>query len=171
MNVQPLFASSVFSISAALEVYQVITYDYHDPEGVYKRILEDEEALQLEINTIHANMTEFLAAEHVYINDKRVEQKILQVDIGLRGSPQIAYFQWVVHFQGIPREEENVLSSDVEKELAEYDIEVLYLFPMGTRINEVETPMEFETRDSLLFLWGRKGDKVGGYEAVRFSLP
>lgn len=171
MNVQPLFASSVFSISPALEVYQLITYDYHDPEGVYERILDDEEALQREVTIIHANMTEFLAAENVFINDKRVEQKILHVDIGLRGSPQIAYFQWVVYFQGTPRDGENTLASNVEEEEAEYDIEVLYLFPAGTQIIEVETPMEYEIRNSLLFVWCQKGDSVGGYEAVRFALP
>ena len=42
MNVQPLFASSVFTISSNLEVYQVINYDYKDPEGVYQNLLEDE---------------------------------------------------------------------------------------------------------------------------------
>ncbi|MFX1318555.1 MAG: hypothetical protein ACFE9D_03910 [Promethearchaeota archaeon] len=171
MNVQPLFASSVFSISPALEVYQVIIYDYHDPEGVYERILKDQEALQQEVNMIQANMTEFLAAEKVFINDKRVNQKLLHVDIGLRGSPQIAYFQWIVHFQGTPRDGKNELSSDVEEELAEYDIDVLYLFPVGTRIIEVETPMEYVIRNPFLFVWGRKGDSVGGYEAVRFMLP
>ncbi len=171
MNVQPLFASSIFSISPILEVYQVIIYDYHDPEGVYERILKDEEALQREVTLIHANMSKFLAAENVFINDERVEQQILHVDIGLRGRPQIAYFQWVVHFQGTPRDGENELSSDIEEELAEYDIDVLYMFPGGTRIIEVETPMEYEIRNPLLFVWGQKGDIVGGYEAVRFKFP
>jgi hypothetical protein len=171
MTVQPLFASSVFTISSELEVYQVITYDYRDSEGVYEKLLEDEEALQDEINKIHANMAEFLDAEKVFINDKRVEQKILHVDIGLRGSPKIPFFQWIVHFQGIPKEGQNSLTSMVDEELAEYDIEVLYLFPSGTRIIEVETPMEYETRNSFLFVWAQKGDKVGGHEAVRFILP
>jgi len=171
MNVHPLFASSVFSISQNLEVYQVINYDYHDPGGVYERLLEDEEAYQSEVEKIHWNMAEFLAAEKVYINEKRVEQKIIHVDIGLRGSPEIAYFQWVIHFQGSTRSEENSLASEVEEELAEYNIEVLYLLPAGTRILEVETPMEYEIRGSLLFIWAQKGDAVGGYERVRFQFP
>jgi hypothetical protein len=169
MTVQPLFASSVFSVSPNLEVYQVINYDYRDSDRVYEKILDDEEALQIELEKIHSNMAEFLAAEKVYINGSRVEQKIIHVDIGLRGTPEIAYFQWVIQFQGSALAEENVLASDVEEETAEYDIEVLYLFPPRTRILDVETPMMFEIRGPLLFVWAQKGDIVGGHEAVRFQ--
>ena len=168
MTVQPLFASSVFSISSQMEVYQVINYDYRDSDKVYEKILEDEEALQIELEKIHSNMAEFLAAEKVYINGSRVEQKIVHVDIGLRGTPEVAYFQWVIQFQGKPLAEENVLASDVEEEAAEYDIEVLYLFPTGTKILDVDTPMMYEIRGPLLFVWAQKGDVVGGHEAVRF---
>ncbi|MFX1509088.1 MAG: hypothetical protein ACFFBR_02165 [Promethearchaeota archaeon] len=168
MNVQPLFASSVFTISSNLEVYQVINYDYSDPEGVYAEILEDEEAVETEITKIHSNMAEFLEAEKVYINGTQVRQEIVHVDIGLRGTPEIAYFQWVIHFQGAPIKDENILASDVETEVAEYDIEVLYLFPKNTRILEVITPMESEIRGPLFFVWALKGDLVGGHESVRF---
>jgi hypothetical protein len=171
MNVKPLFASSVFSISSNLEVYQVINYDYSDPDGEYEELLGDEEAYQAEIEKIHLNMAEFLAAEKVYINDKRVEQKILHVDIGLRGCPEIAYFQWVIHFQGIAQRGENSLASDVEVEQADYDIEVLYLFPAETRILEVNTPMDYEVHGPLLFIWAQQGDAVGGHEKVRFQFP
>lgn len=168
MNVQPLFASSIFTISPELEVYQVINYDYSDPDGVYERLLKNENALQKEIDKIHSNMAGFLAAEKVYINEKRVEQKIIHVDIGLRGSSEIVYFQWVVYFQGSKLDEVNSLESDVEVERAEYDIEVLYLFPQNTRILDVKTPMDYEIREPLLFVWAQKGDVVGGHEAVQF---
>ncbi|MFW9933940.1 MAG: hypothetical protein ACFFDU_00235 [Candidatus Thorarchaeota archaeon] len=169
MNVQPLFASSIFTISQELEVYQVINYDYRDPDGVYERLLNDENALQKEIDKIHSNMADFLAAEKVYINEKPIEQKIIHVDIGLRGTPEIVYFQWVVHFQGVKLNEVNSLESDVEVERAEYDIEVLYLFPQNTRILDVKTPMDYEIRGPLLFVWAQKGDVVGGHEAVKFQ--
>jgi hypothetical protein len=168
MNVQPVFVSSIFTISSNLEVYQVINYDYSDPERVYAEILEDEEAIETEIAKIHSNMAEFLAAEKVYINGNRVVQEIVHVDIGLRGTPERPYFQWVIHFEGISRKDENILASDVETEKAEYDIEVLYLFPSDTQILEVITPMEYEVRGPLLFVWARKGDLVGGEESVRF---
>jgi hypothetical protein len=169
MTVQPLFASSVFSVTSNMEVYQVINYDYRDSDRMYEKILEDEEALQIELEKIHSNMAEFLAAEKVYINGSRVEQKIVHVDIGLRGTPEIAYFQWVIQFQGNTSTEENVLASVVEEEPAEYDIEVLYLFPPNTKILDVETPMMFEIRGPLLFVWAQKGDIVGGHESVRFQ--
>jgi hypothetical protein len=168
MNVRPLFASSVFTISLNLEVYQVINYDYSDPEGVYAEILEDEEAVEAEIAKIHWNMAEFLAAEKVIINGKQVKQEIIHVDIGLRGTPEIAYFQWIIHFEGTPRKDENILASEVEKEKAEYDIDVLYLFPTSTQILEVLTPMKSEVRGPVLFVWAQKGDFVGGHELVRF---
>ncbi|MFW9831240.1 MAG: hypothetical protein ACFFD8_05650 [Candidatus Thorarchaeota archaeon] len=171
MNVQPLFASSVFSISPTCEVYQVLNYDYLDPDGEYKKILKNEQAFQNETRKLRANMTAFLETEKVYINNHRVEQQIIHVDIGLRGSSDLPYFQWVIQFQGPSQPKKNVLKSDVEEEITEYDIEVLYLFPTGTRITRVITPMEYEIREPLLLVWARKGDKVGGHEEVTFEFP
>ena len=171
MNVQPLFASSVFSISDSCEVYQVLSYDYVDLNGVYQELLNNQIEFQKEVKKLRLNMAEFLAAEKVYINDQRVDQRILHMDIGLRGSADVPYFQWVIHFQGTPSPGENSLKSDVETEIAEYDIEVLYLFPQGTQILDVITPMENEVRGSLLLVWARKGDTVGGHEEVRFRFP
>ena len=114
-------------------------------------------------------MARFLDAEKVYINGQRVEQKILHVDIGLRGAADIPYIQWVIFFQGKPQRGENILASDVAEEIAEYDIEVLYLFPMKTKIQEVQTPMEYDVQPPLLLVWSRKGDQVGGHEEVRFE--
>lgn len=169
MTVQPLFASSVFSISSTCEVYQVLTYDYFDPDGVYKNILKKEQAFEREIQTLWTNMTKILEAEKVYINDRRVDQKILHVDIGLRGSRDLPYFQWVIYFSGPPKHKVNTLRSEVDEEVAEYDIEVLYLFPAGTKIVKIITPMEYDMQGSLLLVWARKGDHVGGYEEVQFE--
>ena len=154
-----------------MEFCQVVNYDYRDPDGVYENLLEDEKALQKELEMIHSNMATFLEAEKVYINKERVEQKIVHVDIGIRGTPEIVYFQWVIFFQGITQKGENSLSSEVEKELAQYDIEVLYLFPTGTHILDVVTPMKYEIREPLLFVWAQEGDAVGGHESVRFQFP
>ena len=170
-KVQPLFGSAVFMVSSECEIHQVLTYDYADPEGVYKVLVEDEKSFQKEIKKLRLNMTEFLAAEKVFVNDQRVAQDILYVDIGFRGSADIPYFQWVIRFQGIPRRGVNSLKSIVEEEIAEYDLEVLYLFPTGTDIIEVKTPMEYEIRSPLLLVWARQGDKVGGYEEVFFRFP
>ncbi len=171
MNVQPLFASSVFSISPPLEVFQVLIYDYIDPEGTYQKLLEEEDEFQREAEKLWLNMTEFLNAEKVYLNDERVKQQLLHVDIGLRGRADAPYFQWVIHFSGTPSQDINSMKSEVTQEIAEYDIEVLYLFPKGTQIIEVDTPLEYEIRGPILLVWARKGDKVGGYEAVHFKFP
>lgn len=168
MELHPLFASSTFSISTDCEIYQVLCYDYADPKGFYAAILRDEQAFESEVKMLRQNMTRFLNAEQVYINGHRVDQKIVHLDIGLRGSADVPYIQWIIHFQGATAPDINTLSSDVEEEQAEYDIEVLYLFPMGTDILAVETPMEYEIVNQLLLVWARKGDKVGGHEEVRF---
>jgi hypothetical protein len=170
-KVQPLFASAVFTITNDCEVHQVLVYDYADPEGTYKALVSDEIKFRNEVNTLRWNMAEFLAAEQVYINEQKVTQEILHVDIGFRGSSDIPYFQWVIHFEGVTREGVNSLKSIVDEEITEYDLEVLYLFPTGTEIIEVKTPMEYEIQDALLFVWARAGDKVGGYEEVRFRFP
>ena len=168
---QPIFASSVFTISHQCDFYQIVCYDYSDPDGIYASILQDKAAFLDEMKLLRANMARFLDAEKVYINGERVKQKILHVDIGLRGAADIPYIQWVIFFQGKPQRGENILASDVAEEIAEYDIEVLYLFPAGTQIMAVQTPMEYEIRESLLLVWARKGDKVGGHEEVLFQFP
>lgn len=171
MTIEPIFASSIFTISLGCQVYQVLCYDYSDTDGLYEKILHDEAAFVKETETLRENMKGFLDAEKVYINGKRVQQQILHTDIGLRGAAEIPYIQWVIFFQGPPKKDVNILMSQVEEEIAEYDIEVLYLFPKGTRIMRVQTPMENEIRESLLLVWARKGDKVGGYEEVAFKFP
>ncbi|MFX1561965.1 MAG: hypothetical protein ACFFDP_01525 [Promethearchaeota archaeon] len=171
MTIEPIFASSIFTISMRCQVYQVLCYDYADSDGLYAQILQDEEAFAKETEMLRENMKRFLDAEKVYINGERVQQQILHVDIGLRGAADLPYIQWVIFFQGSPKKGENVLASDVEEEIVEYDLEVLYLLPRGTGIIQVQTPMEYEVREHLLFVWSRKGDKVGGHEEVVFQLP
>ncbi len=168
-RVIPLFASSYFTISTTLQIYQVICYDYADPDGYYERILLDSKAFTQEAESLCRNMQAFLDAEQVFINGQRVEQKILHVDIGLRGAADIPYIKWVVFFQGQVQPGVNTLTSNVEEEVSEYDIEVLYLWPPETQIKEVVTPMDFEVRGPLLLVWSRKGELVGGYEEVSFD--
>jgi hypothetical protein len=168
-EIKPLFASSYFTISPKCQFYQVICYDYADPDGYYERLLHDPKAFAKEAEMLCTNMQIFLDAEKVFINDERVEQKILHVDIGLRGAADIPYLKWVIFFQGEPKPGKNTLTSIVEEEVSEYDIEVLYLWPPETQIKEVQTPMEFEIRGSLLLVWSRKGDLVGGHEKVSFE--
>jgi hypothetical protein len=126
-------------------------------------------AFAKEAEMLSINMQKFLDAEQIFINGQRVEQKILHVDIGLRGAADIPYLRWVIFFQGQHQSGVNTLASKVEEETAEYDIEVLYLWPKNTEIKEVITPMEFEIRGPLLLVWSRKGDLVGGYEEVKFE--
>lgn len=171
MAVTPIFGSSIFSVSPYGQIYQVLCFDYADPDGYYEAILHDEKAFADEIRKLHLNMAELLEAERVFINGDRVRQEVLHVDIGLRGAADVPYLQWVIFFQGAFKTGENILASDVPEETAEYDIEVLYLWPRGTRIKRVDTPMEHETRGSLLLVWARKDDRVGGHESVIFELP
>ncbi len=171
MAVTPIFGSSIFSISPYGQIYQVLCFDYADHDGYYEAILHDEKAFADEVKKLHLNMADLLAAERVSINGVPVKQEILHVDIGLRGAADVPYLQWVILFQGALKRGENSLVSDVPEEAAEYDIEVLYLWPPGTRIKRVETPMAHETRGSLLLVWARKGDRVGGHETVTFELP
>jgi hypothetical protein len=168
-KVTPLFASSYFTISPALQIYQVVCYDYADPNGYYERILHDPVAFAKETEMLSNNMQEFLDAEEIFINGQRVEQEILHVDIGLRGAADIPFIKWVIFFQGQVQPGINSLASNVEKEVSEYDIEVLYLWPSETKIKEVITPMNYEIRGPLLLVWSRKGDIVGGYEEVSFD--
>lgn len=170
-EVTPLFASSYFTISPTLEIYQIVCYDYADPDGYYERILHDSAAFVKEAEMLTKNMQKFLDEEQIFINGQHVEQEILHVDIGLRGAADIPYIKWVIFFQGQVQPGVNTLASNVDEEVSEYDIEVLYLWPSETQIKKVVTPMNFEVRGPLLLVWSRKGDKVGGYEEVSFDFP
>ena len=168
-KVTPLFASSYFTISTSLQIYQVVCYDYADPDGYYEEILHDSKAFKQEAEILCKNMQAFLDAEQIFINGQRVEQEILHVDIGLRGAADIPFIKWAIFFQGQVQPGINSLVSNVEKEVSEYDIEVLYLWPSETKIKQVVTPMHYEVRGPLLLVWSRKGDIVGGYEEVNFD--
>ena len=59
----------------------------------------------------------------------------------------------------------------LEEEEAPYDFEIIWRFPGGTKITEVETNLEFEIYDDIISLWAIEGDDVGGYEKLAFELP
>ncbi|TFH07658.1 MAG: hypothetical protein E4H14_08020 [Candidatus Thorarchaeota archaeon] len=59
----------------------------------------------------------------------------------------------------------------LEEEEAPYDFEILWRFPFGTKIVEVETTMDFDIYDDIISLWAIDGDDVGGYEKLVFELP
>ena len=59
-----------------------------------------------------------------------------------------------------------------EEGVAEYDYEVYWFLPRGSRIIEVETSTDYEIfGERFLVMWARRGDRYSGHEKIVFTLP
>ncbi len=169
--VEPVHADSFFSVSRNGEIHERLNYEYIDPEGYYRRVIRDEQLLKKEVEKLADNMQYFLDLERVEINKERVKSRVDYCDIYLKGSSEVVSVVYLIDFAGRFREGVNKIETWLEEETAPYDFEILWRFPVGTRILEIETTLDFEIYEDLVSLWALEGDDVGGYERMEFELP
>jgi hypothetical protein len=169
--VEPVHADSFFSVSRNGEIHERLSYEYADPEGYYRRVIRNEKLLKREIEKLADNMQYFLDQERVEINDDRVKSRVDYCDIFLKGPSEVVSVVYLIDFAGRFKEGVNKIETWLEDENAPYDFEILWRFPVGTRITEVETTLEYEIYGDIITLWAQEGDDVGGYERMEFELP
>jgi hypothetical protein len=169
--VEPLHADSFFSISGTGEIHERLSYEYADPEGYYRRVIRDENLLKKEVDKLARNMQHFLDLERVEINEERVKSRVDYCDIFLKGPSEVVSVLYLIDFAGRFKEDTNKIETWLEEETAPYDFEILWRFPVGTRILNVETTLDFDIYDDIITLWAMEGDDVGGYERMEFELP
>lgn len=169
--VEPVHADSFFSVSRNGEIHERLSYEYTDPEGYYRRVIRDEKLFKREIEKLADNMQHFLDLERVEINEERVRSRVDYCDIFLKGPSEVVSVIYLIDFAGRFTENTNKIETWLEEEAAPYDFEILWRFPIGTCITEVETSLDFEIYDDIITLWALEGDDVGGYEKLQFKLP
>lgn len=169
--VEPIHAESFFSVSRTGEIHERLCYEYIDPEGFYRGVIRDDDLLRAEIEKLAGNMQYFLDQERVAINEQRVKSIVNYADIFLKGSSDVVAVVYLIDFATKFESGSNKIETWIEEESAPYDFEILWRFPVGTVVEEVDTLLEYEIYDDIIALWAFEGDHVGGYERMVFKLP
>ncbi|NHJ12856.1 MAG: hypothetical protein EAX95_04230 [Candidatus Thorarchaeota archaeon] len=169
--VEPVHADSFFSVSKSGEIHERLCYEYIDPEGYYRHVIRDDDLLRLEVEKLAANMQYFLDKERVEINGERVRSTVDYADIFLKGSSDVVSVLYLIDFGSAFEQRRNKIETWLEEEVAPYDFEIIWRFPIGTKVTEISTLLEHEIYEDIVTLWAFEGDDVGGYERMLFELP
>jgi hypothetical protein len=170
--IEPIHADSFFSVSKTGEIHERLNYEYSDPDGYYRKVVNDENLLREEIEKIAANMQYYLDKERVEINNQRVKSQVEYSDIFLKGKSEVVSIIFLINFVGRFFDHEvNKIETWLEEEEAPYDFEIIWCFPAGTEIVQIDTLLDFEVYNDIVTLWAFEGIEVGGYERMEFRLP
>jgi hypothetical protein len=169
--VEPIHADSFFSVGRSGEVHERLCFDYLDPEGYYKRVIRDDDLLKEETSKLSANMQHFLDLERVEINSEKVKSIVSMCDIFSKGHSEVVSVVYLVDFAGRFTTGPNRIETWLEEETAPYDFEIVWRFPKGSQLFEIDTLLEYEIYKDFVTLWAFMGQEVGGYERMEFELP
>lgn len=169
----PIHAEGIFTMGVDGGVWESLIFEYLDKDRYYKNLLRDREGLLNELRTIMENMQGFLDEETIKINGEVVKARVIDVSLGFRGSFDRPYLEFYIYFKGNLRRGVNRYEDYYEEEVAEYDYEIVWLFPPGFKIIEYEFAGEGSILGSgnILRLTVKKGLKVGNYESITFEAP
>lgn len=165
----PIFGQGFFTVSKRGEFFQIVRYDYYDPEEYYFKVVKSPKRYYEEINKLHYNMQKLLDKETVKVNGYRVKPKVKSVNIEHSGFKEYPHITFLIYFRGKFRKSINTFEDLYEGEIAGYDYEVYWFFPPRTRILEVEISGDYDVVDGILYIWVRRGDRVNGYEKISFE--
>lgn len=117
-------------------------------------------------------MQRFLDQERVLINGKQTYPKVVAVDVGFKGDPSRPYIRFFILFLGELRKGLNIYEDYYEPEVAEYDYDVYWIYPLRARVVKAElgVPYRLLHDGRVLSFSVSKGTRVGGYERVEFEL-
>ncbi len=150
-------------------VDQVVVYEYVDPAHYYHQLRG--KRLREELSLIKRNMQYFLDQEKVLINGEDAAPRVVEVSLGFRGTPDRPYLLILIEFSGILRRGLNVYENMYEEEEAEYDYEVVWMFPPGMGVVEADVGTRYRVINGRILVFRvRKGARVGGYERIVFSV-
>jgi hypothetical protein len=169
--VEPVHADSFFSVSSSGEIHERLCYEYLDMSNYYRRVLRDEKLLADEVEKLAGNLQGFLDEERVEINGERIRSRVDYCDIYLKGDTDVVGVVYIIDFAGRFHRGMNKIETWLEEEIAPYDFEILWRFPVGSKVTEIETILEFEIYGDIVSLWAMEGEEVGGYERMAFNLP
>ncbi len=169
--VEPVHAQSFFSVSATGEIHEKLSYEYIDPEGYYRNLIQDDNSLAEEIRKLSTNMQYFLDQERVELNNEHVRSFVNFADIFLKGASEVVEVMFLIDFAGRLKIGKNRIETWLEAEIAPYDFEIVWRYPVGSKVLEINSLLEYEIYDDLVVLWAYEGENVGGYEIMEFEIP
>jgi len=170
-EVEPVHAYGFFNVNRELEFSQVIVFEYIDTGGYYASLSRRVDRLDEELESMAKSMQELLDEEEVVVNGERVRPRVLGATLGFRGEPEEPYILFFIHFKGSPAEGLNYYENVYEEETADYPYEVYWVFPPGSRVEEVTVSGSSEIiGDNILVIRVREGERVLGFERIAFRL-
>ena len=171
-KIKPIHGQAFFTLGYRGVFQQILTFDYLDPDEFYYQILHDHESYEAEMQSLLDSMNELLSKEEISINGERAEAEALAVNLDFRGEAEKPTISFYIEFAGkLNLRGENVYENRYEPGVAEYDYEVYWFLPKGSKILEVVTSTEYEVYgERFLVMWARLGDRYEGYEKIRFTL-
>ncbi len=169
--IEPVHAESFFSVSSTGEIHERLSYEYLDMNHYYSKVLRDERLLADEVNKLAVNLQYYLDKERVEINRERVKSRVKYCDIFLKGNTDVVAVVYLIDFAGQFHRGANTIETWLEEETTPYDFEILWRFPVGTKVTELETALDYEVYEDVVCLWALDGEEVGGYERMTFILP
>lgn len=168
---RPIYAQGFFIIHRHGLFNQIVVFDYYDPSNYYYKLIRSKDALIDEKKNLMDNMQYFLDQEKVLINGKESRPVVKDVEIGVRGRPDISYVIFNIEFYGELVRGMNVYENIYEEEEAEYEYIVQWIIPGQGRFIDADLGVAYELRSNSRILLFRvpKGTRVGGYEKIVFE--
>ncbi len=168
--VEPIHAYSFFSVSPTGEIHEQLIYEYLDHDGYYAQVFADDDMYQREVSKLWENMQYYLDRERVEINGQRVYSRVSHVDVFPKGPTSVVAAVFIIDFKGEFRIGRNTIETWLDEEDAPYDFEIIWRFPVGSRVVDIDTLLDHEIRDDIVILWAVEGQHVGGYEKMVFEI-
>ncbi|ADV65229.1 hypothetical protein Desmu_0926 [Desulfurococcus mucosus DSM 2162] len=149
---------------------ETVVFDYYDPDHYYASLTRDE--LLEEKEALARNMQFYLDLEDVRLNGKPCFPRVLDVDVGFRGSMDHPYVVFTIVFKGELVEGVNVFEDRYEEEVAEYGYRVYWILPPTGRFTEVDVgvPYMLSANNRILVFTVDAGVRVRGYERIVFEI-
>ncbi len=168
---EPIYAHG-FHVWTGTHVQLVIVFDYRDREGKYYEVVsKGGRDLAEELGMLMHNMQQFLDEEIIKVNDVRVRPRVIDVAVGIKGYVHRPYIEYVVAFEAPLRKGDNRYEVHYEEEVAEYDYEIVHIFPLNTSIVGWEMAGSGEASSNVLRVRVKRGTRVGGRETIQFRVP
>lgn len=171
-DVEPLHGHAFFTLNMGGTFSQILVFDYLDRRQYYYEMLEDEGRYREEMGRLLNSMNLILKEEEVRVNGREVEPEALTVNLDFRGAPELPTLSFYIEFDGELVEGVNEYLCRYERGEAEYDYEVYWFLPKGSRILDVDFSGGWEVlAERILVVWVRRGERYQGLERLRFTLP
>jgi len=167
--VRPVYAYSFFFVTHRLLDYTII-FEYEDPLEYYRKVIEDPDLYEEELEKLRINMQNILDDEVTRFNDKEIHPKVVFVDIGFREDFKRPYIVFRISADIELRKGRNVYENIYEATYAEYDYSSYWYLPKGSRIIEVIIDGTWEIEGENLIIYVKKNTRIRGYEKITFII-